>query len=456
MTTATRRDRDFLRHLSRACLMGPWTPTEITNRIRLALGLRRKLRWAAPLAERLCFVHSETPGLLEAIHLLETDAALSAWRARQETSPFVNLVAVGPAMLVPAVAAFRSWNLPELTTLGGLADWLRITPDELDWFADRFSWERCRTRDSSRHYDYRWARRTGGRWRLIESPRARLKSIQRRLLHELLDRVPSHEAAHGFRSGRSCLTYAVPHVGQAVVWKLDLRNFFPSLRRPRIRALWQTLGYPDDIADCLASLVTNAVPQEELEAVRGEMSPETFLEWERVLRSPHLPQGAPTSPALANLMAFRLDCRLAGLSAKSGVTYTRYADDLAFSGDREFAQSLPDFRKWVLAIILDEGFEIRDRKTRTMPAHGQQCLTGLVINDRPQTPRKVCDELRALLWNCIRFGPQSQNRNGVVDFRAHLRGRIDEISRYSETRSARLHRLFEQIDWAMASGTENG
>lgn len=447
MTAAARRDRDFLRHLSRVCLMGPWTSAEMTHRIRQALGLRRKLRWAAPLCDLLCFTYPERPGLLEVTRVLETDVGLSAWYAKRDRPASVQLTAVGPAIMAPAMAAFHAWDLPALTNLGGLADWLHIASEELDWFADRHSWERCRTRDSSRHYSYRWLRRASHRWRLIESPRARLKSIQRQILHEVLDRVPAHEAAHGFRAGRSCLTYASPHVGHEIVWKLDLRNFFPNMRRPRIRAVWQTLGYPDDIAEYLSALVTNAVPQTELEAVRAAMNVETFLEWEQILKSPHLPQGAPTSPALANLAAFRLDCRLAGLAAKTGVEYTRYADDLAFSGDRAFAQSLPHFRKWVLAIILDEGFEIRDRKTRTMFAYEQQRLTGLIVNDRPQSPRKDYDELRALLHNCIRFGPQSQNRHAEIDFRAHLLGRMNAISRYSESRSGRLRNLFEQIDW---------
>lgn len=450
MTTAGRRNRDFLRHLSRVCLMGEWTPPELAGRLRRALQLRRAPRWLSPFCERLYFTYPETPSLRDIEHTLAADASLIAWCAKQQEPLTVHLAAAGPEVMAPLVATFREWKLPAITTLGALAEWLCITPEELNWFADRYSWERCRTRISSRHYDYRWRRRTGHRWRLIEAPRPRLKFLQRRILHEILDHVPVHEAAHGFCTGRSCLTYAATHVGRAVVWKLDLQNFFPSLRRPRIRAIWQALGYPDEVAECLSALVTNAVPPDELDVVRRAMSPETFREWERVLTSPHLPQGAPTSPALANLAAFRLDCRLAGLAAKTGVTYTRYADDLAFSGDRQFVHVLPDFRPWVLAILLDEGFEIRERKSRTMLAHEQQRLTGLIVNAHPQSPRKAFDELRAILWNCVRFGPQSQNHQGVTDFRAHLLGRISAMGQSSPTRSVKLHRLFEQIDWSTA------
>lgn len=448
MTSSAHLERDFIRHLSRVFLMGPWTPVTMVERVRLALGKRRKLRWAAPLCELLCSVYPESPGLFDVMHVVAADPALAAWCVQQESAPHINLAVVGPAIMAPAVISFREWTLPSLTTLGELANWLRLTPEELDWFADRFSWERCRTVPTSRHYDYRWLRRSGQRWRLIESPRTRLKALQRQILHDILDRVPVHEAGHGFRAGRSCATYAAPHGGRSVVWKLDLRNFFPSLRRPRIRVLFQTLGYPDDIAESLAALVTNAVPRNELQAVRNQMSLETFVEWESVLKSPHLPQGAPTSPALANLAAFRLDCRLTGLASKSGVTYTRYADDLAFSGEASFARSLPQFRQWVLAIILDEGFQMRDRKTRTMLRHEQQQLTGLVINTRVQTPRQDYDDFRALLYNCIRFGPQSQNRQGIPDFRAHLLGRIGSMGRYNETRAVRLRGLFERIDWS--------
>lgn len=453
MTSTARLERDFIRHLSRVFLMGRWMPAAMVERLRLGLGKRLKLRWAEPLSELLCQVYLEPPGLLDVMHVVAADSALAAWCSRRQGAISINLAAVGPAIMAPATTAVREWNLPALTTVGELADWLQITSEELDWFADRFSWERCRTVGTSRHYDYRWLRRTGNRWRLIESPRLRLKAIQRKILHVILNHVPAHEAAHGFRAGRSCASYAAPHVGKSVVWKLDLQNFFPNLRRPRIRALWQTLGYPDDVAEYLAGLVTNAVPQPELNAVRDAMSLETFQEWERVLTSPHLPQGAPTSPALANLAAFRLDCRLTGLAAKTGVVYTRYADDLAFSGDARFARTLPAFRQWVLAIILDEGFQIRDRKSRTMRAHEQQQLTGLIVNDHVQSPRQGYDELRALLYNCVRFGPPSQNRDHVADFHAHLLGRIGAMGRYSESRAARLHALFERIEWPRTNET---
>ncbi len=454
MPSATLQARDFLRHLSRVFLMGAWAPAAMTERVRLALGKRRKLRWAAPLSELLFSVYPDPPGLLDVLHVITADPALMAWCAKQESAPSLDLNAVGPDVMAPAAAAFYAWELPSITTPGALAEWLQITPEELEWFADRFSWERCRRKATSRHYDYHWRRKPGNRWRLIEAPRPRLKAVQRTLLHGLLDRVPVHEAAHGFCAGRSCATSAATHAGKDVVWKLDLRHFFPSIRRPRIRALWRSLGYPDGVAELLAALVTNAVPASELDVVRAQMSLDAFLEWERVLTSPHLPQGAPTSPALANLVAFRLDCRLRGLAAKTGVDYSRYADDLAFSGDRLFTRTLPQFRQWVLAILLDEGFSIQDRKTRTMAAHEQQQLTGLVVNVHPQPPRKTFDDLRALLYNCVRFGPQSQNRDRHAHFRDHLLGRINAIGRYNLSRKARLSKLFEQIDWnADANGS---
>src|SRR3954453_14486676 len=139
---------------------------------------------------------------------------------------------------------------------------------------------------------------------------------------------------------------------------------------------------------------------------------------------PHLPQGAPTSPALANACCYRLDCRLSGLAQASGANYTRYADDLAFSGDEHFAKRVERFTDHVGAILLDEGFAVNFHKTRVMRQGVCQRLVGLVANERMNIPRVDFDVLKATLTNCVRYGPESQNREARPNFRLHMEGRV--------------------------------
>src|SRR5262249_49851062 len=209
----------------------------------------------------------------------------------------------------------------------------------LEWFANR-----CRpgSRPGSGplcHYRYQWRTKRSSAPRLIESPKPKLKAIQRQLLCDILDLIPPHDAAHGFRAGRSVRTFVAPHVGKAVVVKMDLRDFFPSITDTRVSALFRTAGYPEQVARLLAALCTNGTPAEVFDELGSPAGGPSRWAISRVYDQPHLPQGAPTSPALANLCAFRLDRRLAGLARVSGAEYTRYADDLVFSGGPGFARS---------------------------------------------------------------------------------------------------------------------
>ncbi len=334
-------------------------------------------------------------------------------------------------------------DLPAVATTGDLARRLNLGCGELEWLAD--TW-RNRSHDSDgplRHYRYEWRPREGAPPRLIEIPKPRLKRIQRRILREILDPVPLHPAAHGFRRGHSCLSFAQPHAGRPVVARMDLRDFFQSVNGRRITGLFRNLGYPYTVARTLSGLCNHAVATQVLQQQRPR------LDWERRkrLETPHLPQGAPTSPALANLCAYRLDCRLAGLAVKLGLIYTRYADDLAFSGNPSLARGFERFHVLVAHIALEEGFELNTRKTRLMKQSGRQRLTGIVVNRHPNLQRGDYERLKAILHNCVRFGPAGQNRGGHLDYRAHLTGLVAHADRLNPGRARRLRALLRQIDW---------
>jgi len=347
----------------------------------------------------------------------------------------------------PAAGPPSTWTVPEIVTTAALADHLGLTTAELDWFADLRGLGARAGPGPLRHYDCRWVAKSSGSARLIEAPRPRLKAIQRRLLDELLTPIPPHDAAHGFRAGRSVRTFAGPHVGRRVVLKLDLRDFFPSIGAARVAAIFRTAGYPEPVARALAGLVTSRVPPDAwVHPDAPAHGPEAWR-LRRIYGSPHLPQGAPTSPALANLCAFRLDARLAGLATSAGANYTRYADDLAFSGGPDFERSVARFHIHALAIALEEGFAIHPRKTRVMRRGGRQRVAGVVLNARLNVARGDFDALKATLHNCLVRGPEGQNRAGHPDFRAHLAGRVAHVGMLNPEKGRRLREIFDRIAW---------
>jgi hypothetical protein len=168
---------------------------------------------------------------------------------------------------------------------------------------------------------------------------------------------------------------------------------------------------------------------------------------EQLARSRHLPQGAPTSPALANLVAFGLDVRLSAAAASVGATYTRYADDLVFSGPHAFSRRASGFAALVGAVAIEEGFAFNHRKTRVMRAGGRQRVAGLVVNERPRVSRAEADRVKAIVHNSERLGPASQNREGREDFRSYVRGLIAWIGASDAERGRRLLEGFERIRW---------
>jgi RNA-directed DNA polymerase len=142
-----------------------------------------------------------------------------------------------------------------------------------------------------------------------------------------------------------------------------------------------------------------------------------------------------------------LDCRLAGLAKSAGAVYTRYADDLAFSGGEEFNRAVGRFATLAASIALEEGFSVHHRKTRIMRQGVRQHLAGVVVNREASLRRRDLELLEAILTNCVRLGPESQNRNGVPDFHAHLEGRVGFVEMIHRGKGARLRALLEAIRW---------
>jgi RNA-directed DNA polymerase len=243
-----------------------------------------------------------------------------------------------------------------------------------------------RQRERVVHYvTFAIPKRQGGE-RLILAPKRELKALQRKLNTLLVGKLPVSDAAHGFRPGRSIATNAAVHAGKAVIVKMDLQDFFPSLHVGRVRGLLVAMGYAYPVAAGLAALMTESERQPVV------LEGETF---HVPVGSRHTVQGAPTSPGLANAIALKLDRRLAGLAKAHGFAYTRYADDLAFSG--EDVQVARQLLKRAESIVRDEGFRVRHDKTRVMTQAAAQRVAGVTVNVQPGWGRQERRRLRAEL-----------------------------------------------------------
>jgi retron-type reverse transcriptase len=237
-----------------------------------------------------------------------------------------------------------------------LARRLQLTPEELYAF-------RAAYREVS------IPKRSGGSRRLC-IPEKSLKALQRRILRRLLGRLKAHPAATGFERGRSIVTHARRHVGQAVLVRLDVKDFFPSTAEGRLRRYFRKIGWNRPAARLLTRFCT----------YRGG-----------------LPQGAPTSPRLSNLVNYRLDARLAGMARKFGVSYSRYADDITFSFPTDKRKLIRYMMRFAARVAWAEGYRLHGRKKlHIRRQHQQQRVTGLVVNQRVQLPRRRRRWLRAI------------------------------------------------------------
>lgn len=280
-------------------------------------------------------------------------------------------------------------GLPQLENAGKLAQAMGVSINEL-----RFLTFTRNTAKISHYKTFLIAKKRGGT-RKISAPMPRLKRLQYWILDNILNKIQLHDAAHGFVPGRSIVTNAQPHVGAGFVVNMDLKDFFPTITFRRIKGLFCKLGYSEQVATILALVCS------EPDVDQVALDDQTFY----VARSErHLPQGAPTSPAISNLLCRKLDRRMSGLASNLGFAYTRYADDLTFSAGREAAAHLQKLLWRTGCVITEEGFSVHPEKTRIMPCGSRQEVTGIVVNEKLSLDRKTLKRFRALLFQIEKDG----------------------------------------------------
>lgn len=343
------------------------------------------------------------------------DETLASYKTQHES--YLFSLSTMPVWKPPSVRG-HAWlhsarsSVPSLESVSDIATWLNVSRDEWDGATN------------ASKYRLRVHRKPSGKLRLLEIPPEPKRVLQRRLLHRLLDHVAPHEAAHGFVAGRSVHTHASLHIQQQVVIRLDLADFFANTLAARVFLLFRALGFVAHVANALTALCTTSQSRVSL---RGALGAE-YLNGNRydIYSVNHLPQGAPSSPALANLCAHSLDVRLTAIAGQFGAIYTRYADDIVISGSGEIAARPRKFITLAREIIADEGWRLNPDKTRIMRNTGRQSFTGLVVNERVNVARDEFDRIKAAVHRATR------------DDVPHVLGLLSWLKQSSPERAAKL------------------
>lgn len=322
-------------------------------------------------------------------------------------------------------------QLPILSTPADIAKVLGLTIPQLRGLA-------FHTEVANRiHYVQFTVPKKSGGTRTLSAPHRRLAAAQQWILQNILNKLPVEAEAHGFVGGRSIVTNAQAHVGKAVVVNMDLEGFFPSITFQRVRSVFHRQGYSPAVATILALLCTEC-PRRNVEFAGQSLF---------VATGPRgLPQGACTSPALSNQVARRLDKRLQGLARKLELTYTRYADDITFSGDAELKDRVGYVMARVRHIAQDEGFAVNEAKSRVLRRNTAQTVTGLVVNDRVSVPRSEIRRLRAILHQAKKTGLEAQNRQDHSNFRGWVEGMIAFIAMSRPDVAAQLRQQLSTVN----------
>lgn len=316
-------------------------------------------------------------------------------------------------------------GLPQLSTFLEVASALNIEPAQLQWLV----YERG---DSKIDHYIRFTipKRSGGT-RLISRPRFALEKAQRWVSETILAQQELHPAAMAFRKGISIVDNARVHAGSEVIVRLDLKDFFPSITFSRVRGLFESFGYNPGVATVLALICTDS-PRVQLELDgRNHVVP---------VGERALPQGACTSPMLANLVGRRLDRRIQGYAKKAGWTYTRYADDLVIS-TKEKDASPHRIIRGITAVIEAEGFVVNEDKTRVMRAPNRQTVTGLLVNEEVTLTRKDRRRVRAFLHRCSTQGFERVSNEIGKDAEAVARGYLSYAQMVNPVVAKELERL---------------
>lgn len=305
------------------------------------------------------------------------------------------------------------FGLPVLRSAKELSEAMGMELNRLQWLTYH--------RDTATlcHYVRFSIPKKSGGTREISAPKPELRQAQQWIKENILDLLPVHPSAYGFVKGKSTVDNAKAHVQKEVVVKMDLKDFFPTITFWRVRGLFEWMGYSRQISTLLALLTTE--PSHQQVQFDGKYYYITIGERQ-------LPQGACTSPAITNLIAWGMDRQLQLLTEEMGYSYTRYADDLTFSTSNESSsRSVGVLLQSVRSIVKFHGFDVNEKKTRILRHSRRQRVTGIVVNEKPNLTRKDLRQFRALLHDVEQNGLEIANRQKHSNLWAYINGYVSYI-----------------------------
>lgn len=245
------------------------------------------------------------------------------------------------------------------------------------------------------HY-HKFSIYTKGKERTIYSPGWNLKKRQKWILRYILNNYQLPDCVHGFTSHKSIVTNALCHIGKNEIGCMDIKDFFPTVNSSMIMDIFLSMDYPKNVASLLTDICT-------------------FEE--------KLPQGAPTSPMLANIALSTFDTAVLKYVNDNGLTYTRYADDITISGDHNIENHLDIIKN----ILLEHGFSPNEKKTRVTKGNYRKIVTGLVVSDKVKVPKRYKKKFRQEIYYCQKFGILQHLKNtkqtSAVNFREYMYGK---------------------------------
>lgn len=281
------------------------------------------------------------------------------------------------------------FNLPQFSNEEALATAMKLKVGHLRFLAYN------RKVSKVSHYKRFYMQKKSGGKRLISAPMPLLKNAQYWILENILNKIPTHESTHGFKKDCSIVSNAIPHLKQDVVVNHDFKDFFPTINFRRVKGVFHKLGYSEKIATIFSAICT----EPDVDLVKMDGVKYFVAKGERVL-----PQGAPTSPVLTNILCYKMDKRLAGVAKSLNFTYTRYADDLTFSASGDAVKNLYKLLWRVKSVATDEGFNLHPDKLRIMHKGSRQEVTGIIVNEELGICRKTLRKFRALLHQIGKTG----------------------------------------------------
>ncbi|MEO5955645.1 MAG: reverse transcriptase family protein [Nitrospiraceae bacterium] len=271
------------------------------------------------------------------------------------------------------------------------------------------------SRTASHYYRQEDEPKSDGSVRTYLIPSRELKRVQSLIHKKVLLFVPLHKSIHGYRRKRSQVSAALPHVDKPMLLTADIKNYFPNIRPPMVYNAFRQLGISDPVSRLLVTLCTH---------------------------DNQLPQGAPTSPYISNLIWSRPARRIQGFTDQQHFDPTILGDDVFVSG----APRVRKFKNLVKRIIQEEGFSVNERKTQALPSTARQVAAGLVVNKKLNVKKEYRRALRTVLHSCTstKCTDVVNSETGVK--KASLAGKIAFVKHINPTQGQRFQREFERIN----------